>query len=92
MKWSPMFTSAATFFLASAMMLLAAQPSGAYWVHNGTAVCDSDSTQSVRALAPDGSGGAIVVWHDARDEPSYLGLYAQRVNQRGELQWPIGGI
>ena len=39
-------------------------------------------------LVSDGSGGAILAWEDSRVGVGF-GIYAQRVDARGLLQWPI---
>jgi transposase len=61
------------------------------WTANGIVICNSASTQSGVALASDGSGGAIVAWHDFRNATDY-NLYAQRVNASGTAQWMGNGM
>jgi hypothetical protein len=74
------------------MLLAAVHPASAYWIENGAVVCANDSTQIIRSIAPDGSGGAIIVWEDQSNLPSSRSLYAQHINERGELQWTSGGV
>jgi hypothetical protein len=39
---------------------------------------------------PDGAGGAIIAWYDARNTGS--NIYAQRVDQAGVAQWTADGV
>lgn len=62
-------------------------PSGApdpAWAANGTAVSTAAGDQTGAVIAPDGSGGMIVAWHDKRSGTDY-DVYAQRVAQNGTL-------
>lgn len=44
-------------------------------------------------LAPDGAGGALIVWRDYKDTPGdYNDLYAQRISRHGELLWAARGV
>jgi len=40
-------------------------------------------------LVSDGSGGAIVIWRDSRED---TGVYAQRVDADGTISWQAGGV
>jgi hypothetical protein len=40
-------------------------------------------------LVSDGSGGAIIIWRDSRED---TGVYAQRVNADGTISWQAGGV
>jgi hypothetical protein len=60
------------------------------WQENGVAVCTADDTQGYPKIAPDGSGGAIVVWKDSRDSKN--GVYAQRMDRVGTALWMSGGV
>jgi hypothetical protein len=73
------------------VLLTWATPLGAYWVDNGTIVCGADSLQTTRAITADGFGGAIIAWTDQRS-PTQHGVYAQRVNERGEALWTDNGV
>jgi hypothetical protein len=59
------------------------------WTQNGVCVCGDQSSQSYPQIAPDGAGGAIIVWLDARSG-SY-DIYAQRLNASGNALWTAGG-
>lgn len=50
------------------------------------------NNQSSPQTIPDGSGGAIIVWHDYRNGTSDGDLYAQRINSNGVIQWAPDGI
>jgi len=60
------------------------------WTANGVAVCTATGNQYSPTLISDGSGGAIITWHDQRSG-SY-DIYAQRVNASGAPQWPANGV
>ncbi len=59
------------------------------WTANGVAVCAADSTQFVRTIVSDQSGGAIIGWDD--DRAGFREVWAQHVNASGSLLWaPLG--
>ncbi len=60
------------------------------WATDGVALCTNAATQLQPAVAADGTGGAIVAWQDARG--SRTGIFAQRVDGRGELKWTTDGV
>jgi hypothetical protein len=76
------------------------------WISGGTAICMAPGTQSLGSASsavepplalPDGSGGAIVVWDDHRDDPSndfFPDIYAQHITGAGTLDpsWPPTGL
>ena len=41
---------------------------------------------------PDGSGGAIAVWGDYRNDPSNSDIYVQRINGDGTVSWTPNGV
>jgi len=58
----------------------------------GVAVCDSMGT-SYRlgtSICPDGTGGAVVAWYDARS--GVPDIYVRRVNSAGTLLWAANGV
>jgi hypothetical protein len=63
----------------------------AQWTADGVAVCLGRYSQSFPVIAPDGSGGMIITWHDRRGG-AYGELYAQRMNANGAAQWAADGI
>jgi hypothetical protein len=62
----------------------------AQWTANGVALSTQTDDQSYPSLVPDGAGGAIVAWLDYRS--SGPGIYAQRVDALGAVQWPGDGV
>jgi hypothetical protein len=60
------------------------------WTTNGVTVCSQPEHQQNPALAPDGSGGAIIAWEDRRD--GGYDIYAQKLDASGAPQWTAGGI
>jgi hypothetical protein len=60
------------------------------WTEDGVGVCVEGNAQWVPAIAPDGSGGAIIAWEDNR--PDAGGIYAQRVDAEGNLLWSGDGV
>ncbi len=61
------------------------------WTGNGVAISTAASTQSYPQITSDGSGGAIITWHDYRSGTSY-DIYAQRINSSGTVQWTGNGV
>lgn len=62
----------------------------ARWAVNGVPLCVAPWPQYVSGIAPDGDGGAIVVWDDFRSESG--DIYAQRVSGDGQALWADDGI
>ena len=58
------------------------------WGAVGTFIGKTQYADFGMPLVSDGSGGAMVIWQD----PLRKGIYAQRVNQDGELLWAEGGV
>jgi hypothetical protein len=64
----------------------------AEWLANGVAVNNNCNTAySSPRLVSDGSGGALVVWSDYRNNGTY-DLYSQLVNSAGVVQWAANGL
>ncbi len=61
------------------------------WQADGVAVCKAPAGQFAPQLIPDGSGGAIIVWHDYRSGKGE-DIYAQRVDASGNPLWEIDGV
>jgi hypothetical protein len=61
------------------------------WEIDGVGLCLADDTQTLPAIATDGSGGAIVAWVDRRGGVDF-DIYVQRVDASGVAQWPTGGV
>jgi predicted lipoprotein with Yx(FWY)xxD motif len=61
----------------------------AQWLQDGVPICTAENSQTYCAIVSDGFGGAIITWVDGRTEG---GIYAQRVNPFGVVQWTIDGV
>jgi hypothetical protein len=63
----------------------------ALWTSNGTPVyANGFLSYYSPAIAPDGAGGAIVIWSDNRN--GGFDLFAQRIDAAGIVQWTAGGV
>ncbi len=62
------------------------------WPVGGRALCSAIGDQAAPAVVADGSGGAIVVWHDYRSGTT--DVYAQHVVASGAVHpdWPADGL
>jgi len=60
------------------------------WNNEGVIVCNFLGNQNFPQAISDGSGGTIVVWQDYRSGNS--DIYAQKINQSGQMVWPPEGI
>lgn len=79
-----------------ALLLLAAGsvPAAATWSHDAVVndpVCTQAAAQTGVKMAPDGLGGWIVAWVDARSGGNPA-IYAQRVNPSGSHAWAADGV
>jgi hypothetical protein len=63
------------------------------WGVNGRPVCIHREHQYNHLIVSDGSGGAIVVWRDTRDDMDLFipGVYGQRINASGAALWGANG-
>ena len=62
------------------------------WPANGVQLCNQDSSQFHPLVASDGIAGAIVAWTDSRAGSKNAGIFAQRVDSTGVVQWTADGI
>jgi hypothetical protein len=60
------------------------------WTTNGIPLCAASAGQWNPTIISDGVGGAIVTWRDARG--GYYDIYAQKVNESGNIQWTSDGV
>jgi len=60
------------------------------WTSNGVTVSSLTEHQQKPAIAPDGSGGAIIAWEDRRS--GGYDIYGQRIDASGASQWTAGGV
>jgi hypothetical protein len=75
------------------------------WNPAGVPIAAAAANQFGARLVPDGSGGAIIAWHDCRNspgrdpclgdpvtlQPGGMDLYGQRVNAAGQTLWGTWG-
>jgi len=62
-----------------------------HWATNGIAICTESNIQTLPQICNDGTGGAIITWHDYRSGSNY-DVYAQLINSSGNVQWTTNGI
>ena len=60
------------------------------WTTDGVAICETTGNQTYPKIAPDGSGGAVIVWTDTRNGNE--DIFAQRVNASGAVLWTSAGV
>lgn len=60
------------------------------WTANGIAISSVTSEQHNPVIVSDGLGGAIITYLDFRNGNS--GIYAQRINASGAIQWILDGV
>lgn len=62
------------------------------WTTDGVPLCTQAENQITISMVSDDAGGAVVVWHDARNNlGTGLDVYAQRVNGSGAALWAADG-
>ena len=61
------------------------------WLPDAMPVCTAPYSQSYPIIIADGSGGAIIAWHDFRSG-NVVDLYAQKLNSDGYIQWTVNGV
>jgi FlgD Ig-like domain len=65
----------------------------AQWGVNAITICGAQNDQRSISAIPDGAGGAIFVWQDARGGSFMVAdIYAQRVNSAGTILWAGDGV
>ena len=57
---------------------------------NGTHLCNAANDQTFPRTTPDGAGGVMVAWIDARVSPA--SIFAQRVSPNGAPLWTANGV
>jgi hypothetical protein len=76
------------------LFLMFAMYLSAQWSTNpaiNNAISTAAIDQTYPSIVNDGSGGAIIVWQDARSGTSY-DIYAQKINASGVVQWKADGV
>ncbi|MDP1675821.1 MAG: T9SS type A sorting domain-containing protein, partial [Bacteroidota bacterium] len=61
------------------------------WTADGVVISTAAYDQYSPTIVNDGSGGAIITWHDGRSVTSY-DIYAQKINASGVVQWTADGV
>jgi len=61
------------------------------WITNGKEMCTAFRSQTASGIVSDGAGGAIATWLDYRSG-SDAGVYAQRVDESGNVKWGTSGV
>ena len=88
------FVSITVFGLISLISLV--QPVYGQWSIDptvNTPVSTTTGQQTLPQIVGDGSGGAIITWSDDRNSATTgSDIYAQRVNNLGQLQWAVNGV
>ena len=59
---------------------------------DGDPVCGAAFDQDSPVMVADGTGGAVIVWRDARDDGFTGHLYSQRLAGNGTLHWAPDGV
>lgn len=89
--WTDLRLGYSGFIDAYAQRVLASGDLAAGWPEDGLPIATAPNDQDVTGIAPDGSGGAIIIWTDTRD--NRFDIYAHHVLASGELDpdWPVDG-
>jgi hypothetical protein len=63
------------------------------WIEGGMPVCAAEESQISPALAPDGAGGVMVAWRDARNDSQY-DVFGTRIAGDGSIapSWIADGL
>jgi len=61
------------------------------WEVDGNPIANETGAQNQHTFWEDGTGGAIMAWHDERN-PDDENIYAQRIAPNGDLLWETGGV
>ena len=60
------------------------------WTTDGNPIANANGSQNQHTFWEDGSGGAIIAWHDERS-PGDADIYMQRIVSNGDLLWDANG-
>ena len=69
-------------FLIFGIILL---PSTWAWADNGISICANSFEQREPQIAPNGLGGAYIVWKDLRN--GHWDIYIEQINEDGGFYW-----
>ncbi|WP_416437532.1 hypothetical protein [Phnomibacter sp. MR] len=59
------------------------------WTTDGVMIVNQPNSQSQQVIVPDGAGSYYLAWNDSRLATTNSGIYAQKINNAGEIQWEI---
>ena len=62
------------------------------WTVGGIGVCTAAGAQFNPFMVSDGLGGVIISWSDGRNGATGDDIYAQRIDQNGDVLWSVDGI
>lgn len=57
------------------------------WTKDGVLLCNTTTAKNLPVIAPDGKGGAYVVWKDQRRGGGMIDLYGQHIQSDGSLAY-----
>ncbi len=79
--------------LLFALIILFAMSVWAAWVDDGVRITDGERPEFESRIAPDGAGGAYIVWEQAFVS-AFLknSIFIQRIDGNGNTLWSAGGI
>jgi len=75
--------------LAIILICAVLSPLEAGFIEDGACIYTGTFEQQEPQIAPDGAGGAFIVW---QDEAGGYRIVAQRIDQYGHLLWPEAGV
>jgi hypothetical protein len=67
----------------------------AQWSENpyqNNIIVKKPSRQKSSQITTDGSGGAIITWHEYIESKNDMDIYAQKINSQGVIQWGANGV
>ncbi len=62
------------------------------WLTNGVAICTDPADQGSVNITESNDGGAIIVWSDKRNGINNTGIYIQKIDSNGNIQWAQNGV
>lgn len=78
-------------FLSLLVLSTVSPVAHAQWIPDGVPVCNVTGQQENPRILPDGAGGALLAWEDARGVNA-RDIYVQRLNASGAAQWTANGV
>ena len=83
-----------TLVVVTAALIMTPAHSYAAWLLDGNPICTASGAQSNARCAPDGSGGAVILWTDERRGAGLVDLYGTRILGDGTIApgWAPNGV